>query len=217
MSKKGVNFSKMADFSELENLADRIGMAVTLDDRSSKFNREKILKAGAYKQMDHLLNETPLGSNGSNWYDWYYPPGGGDLGGPHSASYYLKGRAHKAGTLARGWVSDIPEGGAARKPGKNVGKQKADTTPIIPEGQNLSMTFWNTAPYAWAIERGHMVRMPWFFGTTPEERQPRCGPTKGFVPGQWFTMRAVFHAEKDVQKAVGTEAVKQLRQVVRSK
>ena len=214
---KGVNFNKMADFHELEELGNRIAMAVALDDRSSKFNREEIIKAASNKQMEYLLKEAPLGKNGSNWYYWFYPPGGGNLGGPHSASYPLQGRAHKAGTYARGWVSDMPEGGAGRKPGKDAGKQKVDLTPIKKTANNLTMLFYNTAPYAWAIERGHLVRMPWFFGTTPEERKPGCGPITGFVPGKWCTMKAVFHAEDDVKKAVAREMSKQLKQVVKKK
>lgn len=214
MSKKGINFSKMADFSQLEELGNRINKAVRMADTNysgSTYSNRAILKAGAYKQMEHLLKETPLGKNCSNWYDWYYPPGGGDLGGAHSASYYLKGRQHKAGTLARGWVSDMPEGGAARKPGKAVGNKKVDSTPIIKEADGLSMTFWNTAPYAWAVERGHLVRLPYFWCGTP----PRQGTITGFVPGQWYTMRAVFRAENDVKKAMSKELTKQLRQVVK--
>ena len=214
---KGVNFNKMADFHELEELGNRIAMAVALDDRSSKFNREEIIKAASNKQMEYLLKEAPLGKNGSNWYYWFYPPGGGNLGGPHSASYPLQGRAHKAGTYARGWVSDMPEGGAGRKPGKDAGKQKVNLTPITKTANNLTMLFYNTAPYAWAIERGHLVRMPWFFGTTPEERKPGCGPITGFVPGKWCTMKAVFHAEDDVKKVVAREMSKQLKQVVKKK
>ena len=214
---KGVNFNKMADFHELEELGNRIAMAVALDDRSSKFNREELIKAASNKQMEYLLKEAPLGKNGSNWYYWFYPPGGGNLGGPHSASYPLQGRAHKAGTYARGWVSDMPEGGAGRKPGKDAGKQKVNLTPITKTANNLTMLFYNTAPYAWAIERGHLVRMPWFFGTTPEERKPGCGPITGFVPGKWCTMKAVFHAEDDVKKAVAREMSKQLKQVVKKK
>ena len=99
---KGVNFNKMADFHELEELGNRIAMAVALDDRSSKFNREEIIKAASNKQMEYLLKEAPLGKNGSNWYYWYYPPGGGNLGVPYSASYPLQGRAHKAGAVAKG-------------------------------------------------------------------------------------------------------------------
>ena len=214
---KGVNFNKMADFHELEELGNRIAMAVALDDRASKFNREEIIKAASNKQMEYLLKEAPLGKNGSNWYYWFYPPGGGNLGGPHSASYPLQGRAHKAGALAKGWVSDMPEGGAGRKPGKDAGKQKVNLTPITKTANNLTMLFYNTAPYAWAIERGHLVRMPWFFGTTPEERKPGCGPITGFVPGKWCTMKAVFHAEDDVKKAVAREMSKQLKQVVKKK
>lgn len=214
MSKKGIDFSKMADFKELEDLGNRISKSVLMcnaEHSASAYNKPKILKAGAYKQMEHLLKETPLGKNGSNWYDWYYPPGGGDLGGAHSASYYLRGRQHKAGTLARGWVSDMPEGGAARKPGKDVGKQKVDSTLIVNQGGNLHMTFYNTAPYAWAVERGHLVRLPYFWCGTP----PRQGTITGFVPGQWYTMRAVFRAENDVKKAMSQELTKQLRQVVK--
>ena len=37
---KGIDFSKMADFSELEKLADRIDMAVTLDDFSYLYGRD---------------------------------------------------------------------------------------------------------------------------------------------------------------------------------
>lgn len=212
MSKKGIDFSKMADFKELEDLGNRISKSLVMsnaENSTSAFNKPKILKAGAYKQMDHLLKETPLGENGSNWYDWYYPPGGGDLGGSHSTSYYAKGRSHKQGTLAKGWVSDNPQGGGV--PSKADGHKKVDSTLIVNQGENHSMTLYNTAPYAWAVERGHLVRLPYFWCGTP----PRQGKITGFVPGQWYTMRAVFHAENDVKAAIGKETVKQLRQVVK--
>lgn len=206
--------SRNSDFSQLSSLANRINTALYYKDTdNSTYSNQKILKAGAYKQMDHLLDKTPIGTNGSNWYNWTYPPGGGDLGGPHSASYFLAGRAHKAGTLARGWVYDMPEGGTGRKPGKEVGHKKVDMTPIDHVHEGMSMTFWNTAPYAWAVERGHAVRMPYFWYGVP----PGKGPITGYVPGQWYTMKAVFEAEKDIKKAIGNEAVKQLRQVVKRK
>lgn len=207
--------SKKSDFSQLSALANRINTAVYYKDyENSTYSNQKILKAGAYKQMDHLLDETPKGTDGSNWYNWNYPPGGGDLGGPHSASYFLPGGAHKAGTLARGWVMDMPEFGASRKPGKELGHKKVDTTPIDHVQDGLSMTFWNTAPYAWAVERGHAIRYPYFWY---DNVLPRQGPIVGYVPGQWYVSRAVTHAEKDVKKAIGNEAVRQLRKVVKKK
>lgn len=105
----------------------------------------------------------------------------------------------------------MPEGGANRRPGKDIGHRKVDITPIDHQRDGLSMTLWNTAPYAWAVERGHLVRMPYFF----DGSQPRKGRILGFVPGQWYTMRAVFHAENDVKKAIAKETVKQLKQVVK--
>lgn len=206
----------MADFSELEELANRIGKAVRMADSNysgATYSNRELLKTGAYKQMEHLIKETPVGTDRSNWYDWTYPSGGGTLGGPHSASYFLAGRTHKAGTLARGWVDDMPEGGSG-KPDKSAGKNKVDNTPITKNGDELSMQFYNTAPYAWAIERGHAVRFPyfWYDGVAPGE-----GPIVGFVPGQWYIRDAVTHAEADVKKAVTKELSKQLKQVVKHK
>lgn len=212
---KGINFKKMADFSELEVLANRIDKAVRMADSqyaSSTYSNREILKAGAYKQMSHLVKGSPMGKNGSNWYDWTYPPGGGNLGGPHSASYFLAGRAHKAGTLARGWVDDMPEGGSGR-PNVSAIKQKVDSTPITKDAEGMKMVFYNTAPYAWAIERGHFVRMPYFWYGVP----PGQGPITGFVPGKWYVSKAVTHAESDVTKAMTKELSKQLKQVVKRK
>lgn len=199
---KGIDFSKMADFSELEKLADRIDMAVTLDDRASKFNKEKILKAGSYKLMNQLLKDTPHGKNRSNWYDWTFS------GGEHSASYHLAGRTHKAGTLARGWVTfpyGNPEiGGSATLA---AGKIQVDSTIIDKSGDELSMTFYNSAPYAAAVEWGHWVKYPWFWNKESYTR----------VPGKYYTQRAIWHSEEAVKKAVKKECTEMLKQVVNSK
>ena len=194
----------LADFTEVQELIDRIDTALKTPDQQSNFNREAILKAGAYKQMEHLVRETPVGKNGSNWYRWSYPPS------RHSASYYLKPRSSVAGTLARGWVSDAPQKGRGI-PSVAQCAYKVNHTVVAPQGKDLTMTFYNTAPFARAVESGHLVRMPYFF----DGSKPGQGRITGYVPGQWFTQRAIYRAEKDVKMHMGYEAVRQLKQVVK--
>ena len=208
---KGINFSKMADFSELEDLANRIGMAVLLDDRSSKFNREKILQAGANVLMTQIVKETPPGKNKSNWYDYTYTDG------THSAHYFLAGRSHRAGTLGRGWVmeqSENPELGA--KASGAAAKRKVNITPITKSNDNLSMTFYNVAPYAAAVEWGHWVRLPYFMGPPGTPRgHGQILPNK--VAPKYSTQRAIWHSEDAVKLAVKKECTKMLKSVVKGK
>lgn len=204
---------KVTDFSELEALADRIGQAVHLDDRNSKFNRETIIKAGAYKQLEQLVKDTPIGKDGSNWFDYTFK------GGEHTASYFEKGRSSKAGTLARGWVSDSPQIGKG-KPTREQTIEKVNYTPILREGKNLTMEFYNTTPYARAVEYGHRVRYPYFWD---ENRNyvsgvPRGhGPIVGYVAGQRFIMAGILNGEEAVKKAMSKELHKQIKSVVKKK
>ena len=200
-----------ADFSQLEQLATRIGDAVrTSQYEVSDFSPKRILKAGAYKQMEYLIQYTPKGRNGSNWYYWQFRRSG--IGASFSSYYTLYGRDSKAGTLARGWVSDVPQNGAARKPSILDGIQKVDLTPIDTKGKRtLSMKFVNTAPYAGAVEYGHWVRLPYFFdGSAPGQ-----GKITRYITGKRYTWEGIHFGQDDVQKAIANETVKQLREVVR--
>ena len=200
--------SKMSDFSELENLARRIGLAAVLDDKASLFNREKIIQAGANVLMTQIVKETPPGKDKSNWYNYTY------AGGDHSAHYFLAGRAHRAGTLGRGWITEQsgnPEYG--RKASGASARYKVKLTPIIKENNSLSMTFYNTTPYAAAVEWGHWVRMPYFMGPPGTPRGK--GPITGKVAPKYYTQRAIWHCEDAVKEAVRKESVKMLKKVVK--
>ena len=200
------------DFSQVEALAKRLEKAACGDERKSTLKPNQIMRVGMAKQTEWLVNKTPLGRDGSNWYGWYYPPGGGDLGGKHSASYLTVGRDQRAGTLKRGWVQDSPEFKWGT-PSVDEIKNRVNTLPIERVGTRRTMTIYNSAPYAWAIEVGHLVRMPYFFSTPPTK--PRQGVITGRIPGKWYTMEAVHEAESDVQNAMAKELHKQLDKVVR--
>lgn len=197
-----------ADFSQVEALADRIQLAVSSDDKNSQFNREKILRTGAYRQMDQLIIDAPVGKDGSNWYDYTFVHGKIPN---RTASYKLKGRTSKAGTLARGWVDDNPRNGGV--PSRGEGKAKVDRTHIVRVGNTLNMKFYNTAPYCYAVEYGHWVRLPYFYSKPPAQRGH--GEITKYVPGKYFAQRAVWHAERTVKLTIKKETVKALKQVMK--
>lgn len=197
------------DFGELKRLSNRIDTAVRMAQYDNEiYSNRKILEAGAYELMKNVVKETPNGKSGSNWYNYTYTKG------DHSAHYFLAGRAHRSGTLKRGWVT--PETGNPELGGRAtyaMVKSTVQRTPIQHKFDGLSMKFYNTTPYADAIEGGHWVRMPYFMGPPGTKRGQ--GPITGKVGPTHFTQRAIWHSEVDVTKAMKKECKKMLKQVVK--
>lgn len=207
---KSSDFSKLTDFSELEALSNRIKQDLVLDDRSSIFNREKILEAGSTVLMKGVVKATPVGRNGSNWYNYMFK------GGPHSSAYFLAGRSHKQRTLKRGWFTPVginPE--TSGSSGLDMVPSLVKRTVIKKNVHTLSQTFYNTAPYARAVEYGHAVRMPYFYG--PSGTQKGHGPITGFVHGQFYTWKGIYNVQDAPAKAIQKESAKRLKMLVKKK
>ena len=201
------------DFSELKALSNRIDTAVRFADTSfsqSRYSNQQILQAGASRLMRKVVQGTPKGVNGSNWYDYKYRKG------DHSSHYFLKGRSHRAGTLQRGWVTDRtanPEHGA--RPTFAVVDSHVKRTPVQHKVKGISMTFHNVAPYSKAIEDGHWVRLPYFYGPpgTPRGGGPILPYKATHHVG--FTYQAILQSEDAVRNVMKKECKKMLRGVMK--
>lgn len=205
---------KVTDFSELQALSKRIEDAVRFADTTysgSRYSNQKILEAGATELMNHIVKETPKGKDRSNWYNYNHTEG------DHSSHYFLPGRSSRAGTLKRGWVtdqSDNPQYG--QMPTYAIVQSFVKRTPVQRKLKGISMEFHNVAPYSKAIEDGHDVRMPYWYGpdgyATPRGQGPIVGHSSTH---RRFTWQAILHSKEDVKKAMKKECIKMLKQVVK--
>lgn len=217
MSKKGINYDKMADFSELKDLANRIDLAAR-ESPASKFDRTKLVKSGAYILMNGLIKNTPIATkasnpHGSNWFRYTYNPTEFGIGYsfPRGTCF---GDTHYRGTLARGWVAqpnEVLDRPPHRKPTLAEGKVKVNMTPVDRKGKyNYSMRFVNSAPYSMAVEVGHKNKVPRILGGDGTQYYK-------YTCGRHFTEKTVQEYREKIWNEMGKECTKMIKGVVTSK
>lgn len=186
--------SIQCDFSELQKLVDKIEKSVNQKNQPNAiYNTDKIIKGGMKVVMESVLRNTPIGENGSNWWDHktnsYYPLGAGK---------------HREGTLRRGWVMDTTVRGATEYGGDATSQQMAERverTTVNHKGNESSMKITNNTPYAGDVEWGHNVVIG--------------GRVCGYVDGGNYARDGIGNSKKNMRRTMKQELTKQLEEVVK--
>lgn len=182
------------DFGELKKLADKIEDSVKNSHTQNKgFNTDKLLKSGAKVVMESVLRTTPIGEDGSNWWDHdtksYYPLGAGE---------------HREGTLRRGWVFSPIYPGFTEHGGDVTSQQmseRVERTPVTRKGNVSSIFIENSTPYAGDVEYGHNVVIG------------KSNVATGYVFGQYYTRDGIGNSKKKTRQTVRQDLKKQMEKV----
>ena len=182
------------DFSELKNLADKIESSVKNNPTQNKgFNTDKLLKSGAKVVMESVLRTTPIGEDGSNWWDH------------DTKSYYpLGAKEHREGTLRRGWVFSPTYPGFTEHGGDATSQQmvmRIERSTVTHSGNISSIFIVNSTPYASDVEYGHNVVIG------------KSNVVSGYVEGQYYTRDGIGNSKKKTRQTVRHDLKKQMERV----